>query len=1681
MVSIDQAKELKALLEEQNKLMAQQTEMLKTQMGVMRQMADTVRQMNIESLGRGIEQLNGAVKNAADAVETLGTGQQTMGNINDAAKESVDNLDNMGQSAERFGRKMLKLAPVVGTLEGMAGGFRLTMNAMTSVISVGSGLISTFFNLTASIIAIPFKMLYGLMNQTGGGGSGLRQEFENVRKTFGDLASNEGKAVIDSWRNISHFGGQLAETGLSVWRTMGNMAESMARLREIAEQMGPLFHNFQRQLATGGERIFAYQKGLHLTEEGLRAVTETAARSGETFQEVGRHITSTAFAMGEAFGMNGALISRDIGQMMDDFEHFGSLGVQELAQVSVYARKLGVEIEKLTGALDQFADFDKAAESVAMLSQAFGLQLDTLELVQEQDPAANIERLRKAFFAAGRSIETMTRQERALLATQTGLDEKTASLVFSQENQALSYADIQKQGESAEKQQLSQAEAMQKLAGSIERLVKSGGALQGGFFDIFLKGFLKGVRRTKEFWTMFRNLRRSMRATFRAGRKVGQLFVKSFPGVRDVLKGIGELFDPRRFRKMLGGVVGAFRNFFRDLTENPDVALPRLLERLKESFFDWFNTSSPAGRRIIDGFKSFGKALVQIFAGLLKQVIKGLTEVFRGITSFISGDPVGAVSGAAADAQDGIMGFLMEMFEPLITFFQSSEGQRMLKNMWEAFKDMMEAAWNFIKPHLISFLEDNWPIILGVLFGPAIIGGAIRGLSTALAGGLVKGLAGGLSGFMRRAPGMIGGAFSKLGGVGSAGNIAAGGQNARALSGAVGGAGEAVEASRRTRISPGDVAKMALLAVVITVGLIGIAVAMTMLAEHIQKTGITTENIKNAAIIMLATGGVMLELAGVIAILAAAGQAIQSFAAQVAVGVVAIGIVGAAMALGAVGMIEAFRVYSESDINRTVMIMGATSLFFMAASAVIGVAALVGTAIVASYGIGALVILAGLAALTTVILAMVETAKQVIEEVNTIRLDSGTQQKMEVFTNVLTAIGGFAANIGEIASATSPGIADLIRGGEPMTDRLDSVANLVETMGESINGVIRNLVEQANTLEGMGEGAMEKARFLAEMLDTIGNVARNLRPEGQFLEVGFIESLGGETVSDRLNELGNYVTRVVRSIRRAIVTIARQFNRIAAGAGFTEESMEAAKAIGAVINSIGQLARMMTIFISREYATTDPAVLRRLAPVLGEVIDAVLSAIVGTSGSNIFTRMVGTIRMVVDAVKGLNRNQLRAVQAAAPIIESTFTVMAAIAALIGNIGLGNAVSGTPEQTEQQVDQLVRVVNAITYGLGNNIRAIINTLVDAFSGISRSTAQNIKTGISALSSFFEAVRELPRMADQFQGESDTMSQASSRLRDFLGATIDLLSGTLGLNWFVDNLAFWLNSIAQHEDALADVMPGFIETMRLTKGAFTAVNRVVTDQAFLGVAEIEDTMLTRAKTGVVAMTNRIGEISDALGRFGNRVVPIDARMRELNNHLGLRSTGRLEIREEPIQFHVSWRVTLDADELEKALLDRPHSRFAEQKNKPCFVCHTPIKTTYGHENIGTLRPGDTIWSLVAGKPELVPILMALKIRVPIDQTMVELRLDDGTLLEATPHHPTVDGRQLGDLKVGDELDGRTVVSTEIVPWPEEYKYDIVPDSDSGAYLANGVWVKTCSRYFYDALKKKADEQAAMETTS
>lgn len=127
-----------------------------------------------------------------------------------------------------------------------------------------------------------------------------------------------------------------------------------------------------------------------------------------------------------------------------------------------------------------------------------------------------------------------------------------------------------------------------------------------------------------------------------------------------------------------------------------------------------------------------------------------------------------------------------------------------------------------------------------------------------------------------------------------------------------------------------------------------------------------------------------------------------------------------------------------------------------------------------------------------------------------------------------------------------------------------------------------------------------------------------------------------------------------------------------------------------------------------------------------------------------------------------------------------------------------------------------------------------------------------------------------------------------------------------------------------------------------------------------------------------------------------------------------------------------------------------------NCPVPVCcspHTMILTPQGQKDIENIKKGDYIISN-NGEPAIV--VKTSKIKV-YKHKVVEVKLNDGTLLEISPGHPTGPGSiKFGSLKKGYKLDGRIVESVKLIPYKYSYTHDILPYSLTGNYYANGVLI-------------------------
>jgi len=131
-------------------------------------------------------------------------------------------------------------------------------------------------------------------------------------------------------------------------------------------------------------------------------------------------------------------------------------------------------------------------------------------------------------------------------------------------------------------------------------------------------------------------------------------------------------------------------------------------------------------------------------------------------------------------------------------------------------------------------------------------------------------------------------------------------------------------------------------------------------------------------------------------------------------------------------------------------------------------------------------------------------------------------------------------------------------------------------------------------------------------------------------------------------------------------------------------------------------------------------------------------------------------------------------------------------------------------------------------------------------------------------------------------------------------------------------------------------------------------------------------------------------------------------------------------------------------------------AGEPNCPiCLARGTMIDTPNGPIAVEDLRLGDPVWTFDARGRRLAGTVIALgSTPAPSGHHVIRLSLADGRSVVASPGHPLADGRPIGDVRVGDLVDGSRVSLADLLPYTGGETFDLVASGPTGGYLAGGI---------------------------
>jgi hypothetical protein len=716
------------LLEEQNKLLLQQTQLLRDLNRALQEQSERMAAMG-DSYGqqsRVVEEANAAVEDYSSSMFNLGEQQS---NVNQMFSEGAEKSQSFGDSLKSWLNKSSSAAAsgLSTAIDQLTANFSALTDVITNPLQAAFGFLFTAFDMLMEKAVDRIREFFE-----------FRDALERVRKEFGSFTENTSGRI---YKSFTQFNSSLREaagnTGVFASKFSMGMQGTIERLEMVAElagDMGATFDVLGQEFNDATAELYVLKQGLLFSGEALKNVSVMSIVSGKSLKQFSNDTLASVNKIGRQLGISSKVLGQDVGKFLSNFKSLGKMTgdyVTEITKAASYTRKLGIELNELIGLNQKFDDFEQGAEAAAQLAAAFGMVLDPVKLIQAQNPADVLSDLQKAFAATGRSFETLSRQDKALLASQSGLTEEQAALAFSAKGLSLSYDEIRTSADGAMKSQKSQEEIMRDLADSIENVITPIEAV-ASFFKMFLKGFEDALMRSGPVQATINALATALLNVYYAGMRTFTAFLK-IPGVNAVFTGLLEV------AKMVGNVFDKVatkvEEFVVLMSTDPKMAAKNFVTGITDVFISSFNSifSPKEGggpsifETMIDGLGQTFMAVAAAIPGLILGLVKSLKSVLTNLTKIMrdsfkkpeSGQPTVGQSLFQA-IKDGmndliaelpsLMPILIEFGTELITFVGRAIQEFPFATLFVAGGPILTAAsgiFNQLKDTVIGLFSDG--------------------------------------------------------------------------------------------------------------------------------------------------------------------------------------------------------------------------------------------------------------------------------------------------------------------------------------------------------------------------------------------------------------------------------------------------------------------------------------------------------------------------------------------------------------------------------------------------------------------------------------------------------------------------------------------------------------------------------------------------------------------------------------------------------------------------------------------------------------------------------------------------------------------------------------------------------------------------------------------------------------
>ena len=663
-----------------------------------------------KSLARSLEKAKEEVKSADEhmkdfvagaeaAVKTFNDADSLMGKIKGSFKFIDDSTNKIfSRAAKKFGLdkvfksvvnaknatigwfKALKKAEtaaqkiniaIKGTLKAFMAVAAVIATITLGVFAIGAaitksiiGAVTSLASATAKTVKFIFTLPTTIAKRAAELGNELRKELvevigqavENTKELF-DMASNGGSAFVRL--------GNIAKGSLlsfqSVNSTMTKLfgygaagaAKMVADVTKNIADMGLFADVFADSTTKSGksiEFITKMTRGMAMQGDDLNYVVRESIKNGEHYFSTMTRMYEASDAASKEFGVNRKLLSKNFFQLRKDIVNFGHLSEPTLMSVAARATQMGVEMKDLAAVFNKFGTFEDAANSAALLSQTFGMNIDALQLIRAENPMEIVDMFRSAMHATGRSFDDLNRHEKSLMATHTGMSVESLKTVMNYRTMGKSFEEIKKimNDQKPEERQIKAMKAIKSAVAEVQKTMD-----KKDFFTAFTDGLSKTLLYSKPLKKAYTDISKNMEDFYENGLKIDPAALAQISEpFTHILKEINSIFDKNIFAGVANQVINSIGSFVQDVIKGTEFNWDFLSSYWETRVENIFSLES-----LITGNGYFGKAskvfgkilgyITKAFTLVGPGIIKGIINTMHSVVDFIRG---GGISSNLKDA-----------------------------------------------------------------------------------------------------------------------------------------------------------------------------------------------------------------------------------------------------------------------------------------------------------------------------------------------------------------------------------------------------------------------------------------------------------------------------------------------------------------------------------------------------------------------------------------------------------------------------------------------------------------------------------------------------------------------------------------------------------------------------------------------------------------------------------------------------------------------------------------------------------------------------------------------------------------------------------------------------------------------------------------------------------------------